>query len=64
MYDFSFVSVSLTNTSLLAGSGLHLASALSGGITKHLSLSHTDLRDDNFKILSAGLGDCKLQNLQ
>ncbi|XP_049436417.1 LOW QUALITY PROTEIN: NACHT, LRR and PYD domains-containing protein 3 [Epinephelus fuscoguttatus] len=42
----------------------HLASALSRGLTKELDLSNSRLGDEKFKILCAGLRDCKLHTLK
>ncbi|XP_035512559.1 NACHT, LRR and PYD domains-containing protein 12 [Morone saxatilis] len=54
----------LSGSSLTTGSVPHLASALSRGLTKELDLSQTRLGDEKFKILCAGLRDCKLQKLK
>ncbi|XP_029292147.1 ribonuclease inhibitor isoform X2 [Cottoperca gobio] len=55
--------ISLSDSSLSTGAVPHLASALSRGLTKELNLSHTRLGDEKFKILCAGLRDCKLHTL-
>uniref|UniRef100_A0A4W6E8I0 Si:ch73-233m11.2 n=1 Tax=Lates calcarifer TaxID=8187 RepID=A0A4W6E8I0_LATCA len=49
-----------SGSSLSTGAVSHLASALSRGITKELDLSYARLGDEKFKILCAGLRDCKL----
>ncbi|XP_033944066.1 NACHT, LRR and PYD domains-containing protein 12 [Pseudochaenichthys georgianus] len=56
--------ICLSQSSLSAGAVSHLASALSRGITKKLDLSHSHLGDEKFKILCAGIRDCKLQTIQ
>ncbi|GLD46249.1 NACHT, LRR and PYD domains-containing protein 3 isoform X1 [Lates japonicus] len=56
--------ISFSGSSLSTGAVSHLASALSRGITKELDLSHARLGDEKFKILCAGLRDCKLQELK
>ncbi|XP_070695692.1 NACHT, LRR and PYD domains-containing protein 3 isoform X2 [Pempheris klunzingeri] len=53
----------LSDSSLSTGSVPHLASALSRGLTKDMDLSQTRLGDEKFKLLCAGLRDCKLQKL-
>ncbi|XP_023278586.1 NACHT, LRR and PYD domains-containing protein 12-like [Seriola lalandi dorsalis] len=53
----------LTDSSLSAGAVPHLASALSSGLTEKLDITHTRLGEEKFKILCAGLRDCKLHNL-
>ncbi|CAN9515499.1 unnamed protein product [Ophioblennius macclurei] len=55
--------ISLRNSSLSVGALPHLASALSGGVTKELQLSYSQLSDEKLKILCSGLKDCKLHNL-
>ncbi|XP_030588573.1 NACHT, LRR and PYD domains-containing protein 14 [Archocentrus centrarchus] len=53
----------LTASFLSTGAVSHLASALNRGLTRELDLSHSHLGDEKFKILCAGLRDCKLQKL-
>ncbi|XP_045911911.1 NACHT, LRR and PYD domains-containing protein 12 isoform X1 [Micropterus dolomieu] len=56
--------ITLLDSYLSTGAVNHLASALSRGPTKELDLSHTGLGDEKFKILCAGLRDCKLHILK
>ncbi|XP_029361910.1 NACHT, LRR and PYD domains-containing protein 12 [Echeneis naucrates] len=53
----------LSDSSLSVGAVLHLASAISRGVTKELDLGHAHLGEEKFKILCAGLRDSKLQNI-
>ncbi|XP_059188955.1 NACHT, LRR and PYD domains-containing protein 12 [Centropristis striata] len=55
--------INLSSSTLSTGAVRHLASALSRGITKELDLSNSRLGDEKFKILCAGLKDCKLRTL-
>uniref|UniRef100_A0A665TAY3 Si:ch73-233m11.2 n=1 Tax=Echeneis naucrates TaxID=173247 RepID=A0A665TAY3_ECHNA len=54
----------LSDSSLSVGAVLHLASAISRGVTKELDLGHAHLGEEKFKILCAGLRDSKLQNIK
>ncbi|XP_042346938.1 NACHT, LRR and PYD domains-containing protein 12 [Plectropomus leopardus] len=54
----------LSGSTLSVGAVRHLASALSGGLTEELDLSNSRLGDEKFKILCAGLKDCKLHTLK
>ncbi|KAM9785794.1 NACHT, LRR and PYD domains-containing protein 12 [Neosynchiropus ocellatus] len=54
----------LTSSSMATEAIAPLASALEGGITKHLDLSYSPLDGDKFKILCAGLRDSKIQTLE
>ncbi|XP_049920772.1 NACHT, LRR and PYD domains-containing protein 12 isoform X3 [Epinephelus moara] len=54
----------LSGSSVSTGAVHHLASALSRGLTKELDLSNSRLGDEKFKILCAGLRDCKLHTLK
>ncbi|KAK5863748.1 hypothetical protein PBY51_000756 [Eleginops maclovinus] len=56
--------INLSQSSLSPGAVSHLASALSGGITKELDLSHAHLGDEKLKLLCAGLRDCKLHTIK
>ncbi|KAE8293599.1 NACHT, LRR and PYD domains-containing protein 3 [Larimichthys crocea] len=56
--------IKLSDCCLSPGAVRHVASALSGGLTKELDLSQSRLGDEKFKILCAGLRDCKLQKLK
>ncbi|KAK9514819.1 hypothetical protein VZT92_025506 [Zoarces viviparus] len=56
--------INLTDSSLSTDAVPHLASALSRGITKELDFSQSHLGDEKFKILCAGLRDCKLHTLK
>ncbi|KAG7520695.1 hypothetical protein JOB18_034531 [Solea senegalensis] len=53
----------LSDSSLSAEAVVHLASALSGGITEELDLSNSQLGDEKLKVLCNGLRDCKLLNI-
>ncbi|XP_020485220.2 NACHT, LRR and PYD domains-containing protein 3 [Labrus bergylta] len=55
--------INLSDCSLSTGAVLHLASALSRGLTTDLNLSNSHLGDEKLKVLSAGLRDSKLHNL-
>lgn len=54
----------LMDSRLSSGAVAHLASALSRGITTELDLSQSQLGDKKFKVLCAGLRDCKLTTLK
>ncbi|TKS77745.1 NACHT, LRR and PYD domains-containing protein 12 [Collichthys lucidus] len=56
--------IKLSDCCLSPGAVRHVASALSGGLTKELDLSQSHLGDKKFKILCVGLRDCKLQKLK
>ncbi|XP_074500124.1 NACHT, LRR and PYD domains-containing protein 12 [Sebastes fasciatus] len=56
--------IMLLDCTLSTGAVRHLASALSRGLTKKLDLSQSRLGDEKFKILCAGLRDCKLHTLE
>lgn len=64
MLNLALVSHSLSSSSLSLGAVHHLASAVSRGFTVELDLTHTRLGEEKFKILCAGLRDCKLNNLR
>ncbi|XP_053281311.1 NACHT, LRR and PYD domains-containing protein 12 [Pleuronectes platessa] len=55
--------IQLSNSTLSTGAVSHLASALSRGRTEELDLNHTSLAGEKFKVLCAGLRDCKLHTL-
>lgn len=54
----------LMDSRLSAGAVAHVALALSRGIATELDLSQSHLGDEKFKILCAGLRDCKLATLK
>uniref|UniRef100_A0A674PBX8 Si:ch73-233m11.2 n=1 Tax=Takifugu rubripes TaxID=31033 RepID=A0A674PBX8_TAKRU len=56
--------IMLMDSRLSSGAVAHLASALSRGITTELDLSQSQLGDEKFKVLCAGLRDCKLTTLK
>uniref|UniRef100_A0A3Q3M8C1 Si:ch73-233m11.2 n=1 Tax=Mastacembelus armatus TaxID=205130 RepID=A0A3Q3M8C1_9TELE len=62
--------MSLSHKIILSGSimnngvVLHLASALSKGITEELDLNHINLGDEKFTILCTGLRDCKQHTIK
>ncbi|XP_054465297.1 NACHT, LRR and PYD domains-containing protein 12 [Anoplopoma fimbria] len=56
--------ITLKDSYLSTGAVPHLASALSGGLTEELDLCHSHLGDEEFKILCAGLRNCKLHTLK
>uniref|UniRef100_UPI0037E97F7E NACHT, LRR and PYD domains-containing protein 3 n=1 Tax=Semicossyphus pulcher TaxID=241346 RepID=UPI0037E97F7E len=55
--------INMSDCSLSTGAVPHLASALSRGLTEELDLSYSRLGDEKFKLLCAGLRDCKIHNL-
>lgn len=55
---------SLSDSSLSPGAVPHLASALSGGLTEELDLSHVRLGEEEFRRLCEGLRNCKLRVLK
>lgn len=64
MLNLALVSHSLSSSSLSAGAINHLASAVSRGLTEDLDLKYARLGEEKFKIFSAGLRNCKLNNLR
>uniref|UniRef100_A0AAQ4PLX8 Si:ch73-233m11.2 n=1 Tax=Gasterosteus aculeatus aculeatus TaxID=481459 RepID=A0AAQ4PLX8_GASAC len=56
--------INLSDSSLSPGAVPHLASALSGGLTEELDLSHVRLGEEEFRRLCEGLRNCKLRVLK